>query len=100
VLKTALDFGKQLLSLMKDVQQNKSDIKELRQELKEVRQELRDLVTIVQQLAFRIQQNHENERYERELLLLRVENRMLRHQQSLSPAEPPQTASDKMTHRI
>jgi len=32
LLKPAIDFGKQALSLMKDVQQNKSDIKELREE--------------------------------------------------------------------
>ena len=85
MLKPAFDFGKQALTLMKDVQQNKTDIKELRQEMKEVRQELKDLTAVVQQLAFQIQRNHDNETHEREKLVLRLENALLRHQQGLLP---------------
>ena len=55
MLRPAFDFGKQALTLMKDVQQNKNDIKELRQEMKEVRQELKDLTAVVHQFAFQMQ---------------------------------------------
>jgi peptidoglycan hydrolase CwlO-like protein len=91
VLRPVFDFGKQALSLMKDMQQNKADIKELQQELKEVRQELRDLTAVVQQLAFQMQRNQDNERHEREKMLLRMEIALLRTQHGLPP---PSTSDD------
>jgi uncharacterized protein YoxC len=97
VLKPALDVGKQALSLMKDVQQNKADIKELQQELKEVRQELRDLAALVQHLAFQMQRNQDNERHEREKMLLPMEIDFLRFQQGLP--SPPQGAPNNAAER-
>ena len=86
MLKPAFDFGKQILSLVKDVQQCKSDIKDISQELKETRQELRDLSDSVRSLAFQVQRIEDNERHEREKLVLRLENALLRHQQEIGRA--------------
>ena len=39
MLKTAIDFGKQILALTRDTQQNKEDVKSLRQEFQDLRRE-------------------------------------------------------------
>ena len=101
MLKPALDFGKQVASLVHDVQQSKADIKvlqqdvkDLRQGLKETQQELRELSHFVQQLAFQVQRNADNERHEREKMALRMEITLLRIQQGLPPAPPNALEND------
>ena len=69
-------IAKQLLMLTEDMQKNKADIKELRHELK-------DPTEIVQQLKFEMQRNRENETHEREKLMLRLENALLRFERRL-----------------
>lgn len=75
MLKQALDFARQLLSLTQDSQRNASDIKEVRQELKELRGEMQRLLLVVQKLSFDIQRVSENDQHEREkqTLLLRTQ---------------------------
>jgi len=51
MLKQIVELTTRLLSLTRDVQQNKNDIKEVRQEMKELRQELRDLTNAVQRFS-------------------------------------------------
>lgn len=71
----------------------KTDIKELEIGQKEIRQELRDLATVVQRLAYEVQRNADNERHEREKLLLRLEL-LLRTERSL-PQAPNLEESEK-----
>jgi hypothetical protein len=65
------DFGKQLLTLKSQVENNTQDIKEMRQDLKE-------LANIVQSLAYSVQRNNENESHEREKIILHLENALLK----------------------
>lgn len=74
---------KQLLLIARETQQNKAEIKELRHELKE-------LTTIVQRLAFEIHRTSENEAHEREKLVLRLENHLLKYERRLSSGKSDQ----------
>lgn len=101
MLKPVLDFGKQLLSLARDVQQSKEDIKQLNQEAKEIRKELADLrqemnqtrlefaelTRVVERLAFESQRTREKTDAEARLLRLEMENLMLRYGRGLPPAD-------------
>ncbi len=83
MFKQLYDLVKQLLLLARETQQNKAEIKELRQELK-------DLTAIVQRLAYEIHRTSENEAHEREKLVLRLENDLLKFERRL-----PSGKSDK-----
>lgn len=65
------EFGKQLLALKGQVEKNTQDIKDVRQDLKE-------LTSLVHKLAYSVQRNSDNEAHEREKLVLRLENSLLR----------------------
>jgi protein-arginine kinase len=71
-----------LLRLATDVQQN-------REEIKETRKENREVVEIVQRLQMTVEQVPENERRERELFKLEVENLILRQNGVLMLPAPP-----------
>jgi hypothetical protein len=86
MMKPVIDFAKQAVALTSDMRQCKADIKELEQGQKEIRQELRDLTMVVQRLAYEVQRNYDNEQHEREKLILRLENVLLRSERSLPPA--------------
>lgn len=61
------------------------DLRENRSEVREIRGELRDLAAAVQRLAFEVARQGEREERERALLLLEVENRVLRGGAALPP---------------
>jgi hypothetical protein len=65
------EFGKQLLTLKSQVEKNTQDIKDLRQDLKV-------LTAAVQKLAYTVRLNSENDSHEREKLVLRLENALLK----------------------
>jgi hypothetical protein len=65
------EFGKQLLTLKSQVEKNTQDIEELRQDLK-------NLTSAVQKLAYVVNRNSENDSHEREKLVLRLENALLK----------------------
>jgi hypothetical protein len=69
-------FAKQLFSLKIQSEQNTADIKALRQELKE-------LSNIVRSLHTELQRDRENAGHEREKLLLKLENTLLRFERRL-----------------
>ncbi len=71
MLNQLFNFSKHLLFLVHETQQNKSDIKELRNELDE-------LSDFVEDIAVDIQRMRENETHEREKLVLRLENELLK----------------------
>lgn len=96
MLKDILEIGKQVFAVAREMRQNKSDSKELRErqdkqeeELKEVRQELRRMTEIMQRFAYEYQHQNEKSETERRLLLLEVENMLLRQGRSLPSPEKP-----------
>ena len=94
MLNQILEIIKQVIALTRDVQQCKDSIKELRQaraddraEIKELNDKVRDLSGIVQCMAFDLQRQRENAETDRRMLLLEVENVVLRAARPLSPAD-------------
>jgi uncharacterized protein YoxC len=63
-----LEFGKELLTLKKQVGSNTSDIQELQKDLKELTSAVRDLSFSVQRLTDSIDHNKELEKSERDKL--------------------------------
>ncbi len=82
-------LARQLVTLMKDVQK-------LKAEQKEFRQELRVLIEIVRQLKYEQQRDRENATHEREKLLLRLENALLRFERRLPPGSSTSGSSDSV----
>lgn len=77
-------LARQLLTLMQDVQQ-------LKAEQKEFRQDLRALIDMVRQLKYDQQRERE---HEREKLLLRLENALLRPEGRLPPGSAASGSAD------
>jgi hypothetical protein len=80
MLKQVYDYVRQLLSVKHQTEQNTDDIRDLRQELKE-------LTAAVQVLAFEVRRNQENDTHEREKMLLRLENALLKFERRLPPGK-------------
>jgi hypothetical protein len=70
------------------------DVQKLKADHKEFRQELRDLLDIIRHLKFEQQRDRENATHEREKLLLRLENALLRFERRLPSGSPPSGSSD------
>jgi len=70
------EWVKWLVLLAQEVRQNRADIKELQNQFEE-------LAAVVQGLAFEVRRNKENETHEREKLLLKLENAMLKFERRL-----------------
>ena len=100
MFKQVVDAARQMLFLLRDVEQNKEDIATLKEEdaagLKEdiaslkadvaaLKEGLAETNQLERELAFEIQRSQEHERQEREKFVLRVENTLLRERQ-LPPA--------------
>jgi len=88
MFKQLYELAKQLLGLAQDMRQNKTEIKELRQEL-------RELSSAVQTLAHEIHRVSENDAHEREKLVLRLENQLLRHERLLPSGKPRTQKKEK-----
>ena len=70
-----------LLRLAEDVRQN-------REEIREIRKELRDTVMVVERLKVEVGQVDEREERERQMLMLRMENVLLRNRELMASTEP------------
>src|SRR5262249_19186812 len=81
MLQQIYDYARQLFTLKNQTEKNAADVQELQKEVKE-------LAAAVQNLTYVVQRNQDNERLEREDLLLRLEL-LLRADRSLPPALPP-----------
>lgn len=88
--KQIFDYAKEIVFLTRETQENKSDIKEQKSEIKEIRAEVKqlrtdfnNLVLLVQQFSFDIQNVSNREEAEREKLVLRLENEMLKFERRL-----------------
>jgi hypothetical protein len=74
--KRILDLGARLLTLGKELEQNRADIKELRRDLL-------NLTLLVQRLSDEIKLTNQREANEREKLVLQLENELLRFERRL-----------------
>ena len=97
MLKHVVDFGKQLFSLTRDVQQNKADIKELREEVKALRQELVALARVVERLTVEIRHDRETAEKDREIQYLRLKNELRMFERRLPPPDRRAERDDEAT---
>ena len=88
--KEILQFGKDLILLTKETQQNKADIKKcedktvaLERELDDLREDFNKLVHLVHQLSYDIERVSNREEAERKNLALQLENEMLKFERRL-----------------
>ena len=75
-----VDAVRQTLFLLRDVEQNKQDIATLKEQLAETNQ-------VVRQLALEFRHLGEREQQEREKLMLKLENVLLRFERQLPPTK-------------
>lgn len=71
------EWVKWLVLLAQEVRRNRADIKELQNQFEE-------LTAVVQELVFEVRRNKENEAHEREKLVLKLENAMLKFERRLT----------------
>jgi hypothetical protein len=76
--KRILELGAKLLTLGKELEQNRADIKE-------VRRDLLNLTLLVQRLSDEIKLTNQREANEREKLVLQLENELLKLERRLLP---------------
>ena len=76
MLKHLFNLAKQLINLVQETERNRTEIKELRQELKE-------LTAIIHRLVYEQRSAVEHEAQEREKLLLRLQNELLKFERRL-----------------
>ena len=80
-----LDFGKQVFSLTRRVEQHEQETKELRQELATINERLRDQAAQMEMLAYELRREREMAARDRENLMLRLENALLRFERRIPP---------------
>ena len=71
-----MELAKQYFTLKQQTEKNAADIRELQQQMKEVS-------SLLQALSATVNRNHDNEQHEREKLVLRLENTLLRFEARL-----------------
>jgi competence protein ComGF len=86
VFKQLIEFVQQALFLQRDVGELKDDVARLERELQEVR-------AFTRELAFELRRVNEREQQEREKLMLKLENALLRFERTLPP--PKETKKQK-----
>ena len=96
--KQILDLGKQYIGLARKTEQHEIDIKDIRQALNDVRRDVKDLRDEIQALTRTVQETKWEQRNDRELagrdrenLILRLENYLLKNNRSLPPGSDDQS---------
>lgn len=74
---------KALYDLVRTVLRLGEYVQEAREEIREIRKDLRDLTLVVERLAAQVAHVGEREEREREMLVLRLENSILRSRRAL-----------------
>ena len=87
IWKQIADVGRQILALGRDMQTCKSDIAEIRQHDKDQDKRIDELAEAVQRLAFALQHDRDMSARDRENLILRLENALLRFDRRLPASE-------------
>ena len=85
--KQLVELGKQYISLARKTEQHEADIKAMRQEMKELSEELRALAKTVQQGQWEQRHDRDMAARDRENLILRLENYLLRADRGLPPGD-------------
>jgi len=80
MFKQIVDAARQMVFLLRDVEQTKQDVAKLKEQLAETNE-------LVRELAFELQRVTEHEQHEREKFMLKVENTLLRFERVLPPAK-------------
>src|ERR1043165_9612581 len=80
MLKKLLDLFRAQVFLARDVQENKEKIASLRKEFD-------DLADVVVRLQYEIQSLREEDRHEREKVILKIENALLKFERQLPPVK-------------
>lgn len=80
--KQLYEWGKWILFLAQETRQNRADMKDLQGEVEK-------LTAAMQRLAYEVQRNKENEAHEREKMMLKLENEMLRRQLAAKSSDTP-----------
>lgn len=78
---------KSLYELVRTVLNLSEYVQEDREEIKEIRKDLRDLTLVVERLVAQLEHVGEREQREREMLVLRLENSMLRSPRAVLVAD-------------
>ncbi len=78
--KSFFDLFRQVLMVTEDTQRNRAEIKELREQVQA-------LSLTVQKLVSDSERKHENERHEREKLLLQLKTELLQFERRLLPGK-------------
>ncbi|HEX2206224.1 MAG TPA: hypothetical protein VHG93_00965 [Longimicrobium sp.] len=79
---------KSLYELVRTMFQLSERLREDRDEIRELRRDVRDLTLVAQRLSARVEQVSEHGERERAMLLLRLENGLLRGKRALLVGEP------------
>jgi archaellum component FlaC len=82
VLRPLIEYIHDLLLLARETKENRDDIEKLQTRVE-------DLTQKVQALTFEFERFREEERHEREKLMLRIENALLKFERQLPPAKEP-----------
>ena len=77
MFKQIVDAVRQMVLLLRDVEQNKQDVAVLKEQLAETNR-------VVTEIAFELQRINERERNEREKSMLKIENMLLRFEREAS----------------
>jgi len=93
--KRLFEFGKLIASLTQKSREHEADIKQLQQDVKDVRLELRAVSEMLQLLRVEFHNERDVQARDRENLVLRLENTLLKFERRLpSPANPPKELSE------
>jgi archaellum component FlaC len=82
MLKPFVEYILDLLNTARDTRTNKEAIADLREEVNQ-------LATAVERISFELRSLREEERHEREKLMLRIENVLLKFERQLPPSKEP-----------
>lgn len=86
---------KKLFDALMNAYQIMQRVEKLERELKDSRQEQKHLATLMQQVSLEQKHAKEREEAERKMLLLEIENRLLKAQLQLPPAKRPTDDDEK-----
>ena len=89
--KQFLEFSKQVIALTRKSQQHESDIKEVQQELKDLTKEVRALAQAIQEIKWEQRHDRDMAARDRENLILRLENYLLKNNRGLPPGPNDQS---------
>jgi hypothetical protein len=71
------------------------EMRDIRSDVTQVQRELEDLTIAVRELSYEVRRNSENDSHEREKLVLKLENRLLRFERQITTGSQSEELDDK-----